>query len=63
MTTDFPLITGISPDNVEETLNEVRRARFSTAVIRARQRAIMAPANDKEINDETLKSRENRGQK
>ncbi len=59
----FALIIGISPDNVEESLNEVRRARFSTAVMRARQKAIMAPASDEEINDEILKSRKNRGLK
>jgi antitoxin (DNA-binding transcriptional repressor) of toxin-antitoxin stability system len=59
----FALIIGISPDNVEESLNEVRRARFSTAVMRARQKAITAPASDKEINDEILKSRKNRGLK
>ncbi|MBW2344656.1 MAG: hypothetical protein JRF53_11690 [Deltaproteobacteria bacterium] len=59
----FALIIGISPDNVEESLNEVRRAMFSTAVMRARQKAIMAPANDQEINDEILKSRKSRGLK
>jgi len=59
----FALIIGISPDNVEESLDEVRRAMFSTAVMRARQKAIMAPASDQEINDEILKSRKNRGLK
>ena len=57
----FALIIGISPDNVEESLDEVRRAMFSTAVMRARKRAVMTPAIDKEINDEILKSRKNRG--
>jgi len=57
----FALIIGISPDNVEESLNEVRRARFSTAVMGARKKALMTPANDQEINDEILKSRKNRG--
>ncbi len=57
----FALIIGISPGNVEESLDEVRRAMFSTAVKRARQRAVMTPAIDKEINDEILKSRKNRG--
>jgi len=59
----FALMIGISPDNVEESLNEVRRAMFSTAVMRARQRAIMTPPTDMEINDEILKSRKNRGLK
>lgn len=57
----FALMIGISPDNVEESLNEVRRARFSTAVMRARQKAIIVPASDKEIDEEILKSRKNRG--
>ncbi len=57
----FALMIGISPDNVEESLNEVRRARFSTAVMRARKKAIIAPASDKEINGEILKSRKSRG--
>jgi len=59
----FALMIGISPDNVEESLNEVRRAMFSTAVMRARQSAIMTPPTDMEINDEILKSRKNRGLK
>ena len=59
----FALIIGISSDNVEKSLNEVRRAMFSTAVMRAWQRAIMTPARDQEINDEILKSRKSRGLK
>jgi antitoxin (DNA-binding transcriptional repressor) of toxin-antitoxin stability system len=59
----FALMIGISPDNVEESLNEVRRAMFSTAVKRTRQRAIITPPTDMEINDEILKSRKNRGPK
>ena len=59
----FALIIGISPDNVENSLKEVRRAMFSTAVMRARQKAIMAPASEKEINDEIAKSRKSRGLK
>jgi len=55
------LIIGISSDNVEETIHEVRRALFSTAVMRARQKALVTPAIDKEINDEILKSRKSRG--
>ncbi len=56
----FALIVGISPDAVEESLDEVRRAMFSTAVMRARQRAVTTPASDREINDEILKSRKSR---
>ena len=59
----FALMIGISPDNVEESLNEVRRAMFSTAVMRARQRAIITPPTDMEINDEILKSGRNRDRK
>ncbi|MCD6224258.1 MAG: hypothetical protein J7K32_01830 [Deltaproteobacteria bacterium] len=57
----FALSIGISPDNVEESLDEVWRAMFSTAVMRARQRAATNPAGDKEIEDEILKSRKKRG--
>ncbi|MDY6844965.1 MAG: hypothetical protein SVW57_12845 [Thermodesulfobacteriota bacterium] len=57
----FALIIGISPDNVEESLDEVRRAMFSTAVMRARQRAVTKTAGDKEIEGEILKSRKKRG--
>ncbi len=56
----FALIVGISPDAVEQSLDEVRRAMFSTAVMRARQRAVTTPASDREINDEILKSRKSR---
>jgi antitoxin (DNA-binding transcriptional repressor) of toxin-antitoxin stability system len=57
----FALVVGISPDAVEESLDEVRRAMFSIAVMRARQRAAKTPASEKEINNEILKSRKNRG--
>ena len=57
----FALIIGISPDNVEESLDEVRRAMFSTAVMRARQRAMTNPAGNKEIEGEILQSRKKRG--
>ena len=56
----FALIVGISPDAVEQSLDEVRRAMFSTAVMRARQRAVTTPTTDREINDEILKSRKSR---
>ncbi len=59
----FALMVGISPDAVEESLNEVRRAMFSTAVMRARQRAASVPANEKEISNAISDSRKDRGLK
>jgi antitoxin (DNA-binding transcriptional repressor) of toxin-antitoxin stability system len=59
----FALVVGVSPDAVEESLDEVRRAMFSIAVLRARRRAAKAPAREKEINNEILKSRKNRRSK
>ena len=59
----FALIVGISPDAVEESLDEVRRAMFSTAVKRTRQRAAKTPASEREIDNEILISRKNRGLK
>jgi len=59
----FVLVVGVSPDAVEESLDEVRRAMFSIAVLRARRRAAKGPVSEKEINNEILKSRKNRRSK
>ena len=59
----FALMVGISPDAVEESLNEVRRAMFSTAILRARKRAASVPADEKEISNEISESRKDRGLK
>ncbi|SPD71791.1 hypothetical protein PITCH_A1040005 [uncultured Desulfobacterium sp.] len=59
----FALIIGIPPDDVEGSLNEVRRALFSSAVMRARKRVAASPATESEIRDEILKSRKHRSEK
>jgi antitoxin (DNA-binding transcriptional repressor) of toxin-antitoxin stability system len=57
----FALIIGISPENVEKSLAEIRRAMFSTAVMGARQKAVSNPPSQGDIDDEIMKSRRNRG--
>ena len=57
----FALIIGIAPENVERSLAEIRRARFSTAVMGARQKAASNPPEQENIDDEILKSRKKRG--
>ncbi|SPD75033.1 hypothetical protein PITCH_A410014 [uncultured Desulfobacterium sp.] len=57
----FALIIGISPDKIEDSLNEVRRALFSAAVMRARKKALISPTTSEEINDEIKKTRKSRG--
>ena len=59
----FALIIGIAPENVERSLAEIRRARFSTAVMGARQKAASNPSEQENIDDEILKSRKKRGLK
>ena len=59
----FALIIGIPPDDVEGSLNEVRRALFSSAVMRARKKTMVSPAKDTKINEEIQKSRKIRGLK
>jgi len=57
----FALIIGISPENVEKSLAEIRRAMFSTAVMGARQKAVSNQPGQGDIDDEIIKSRRNRG--
>ena len=57
----FALIIGIQPENVEKSLIEIRRAMFSTAVVGARQKAVSNPPGQRDIEDEIMKSRRNRG--
>ena len=56
----FALIIGIPPENIEKSLAEIRRARFSTAVMGARQKAVSNPPEQGNIDDEILKSRKKR---
>lgn len=48
----FAIMIGIDPEGADDTLREVRRALFSTAVRRARRRAIQAPISAAEIQAE-----------
>ena len=43
---------GVDPEATADTLQEVRRALFSTAVLRARRRATTAPISAAEIQAE-----------
>ena len=57
----FALMVEISPDAVEDSLDEVRRALFSAAVKQARKKAVELPMDDESIAAEILASRERRG--
>ena len=59
----FGLLIGITPDDVEESLKEVRRAMFSKAIARARKKAAVSQVKDAEIDEVIAKSRKSRGQK
>jgi hypothetical protein len=59
----FGLLIGITADDVEESLKEVRRAMFSKAVGRARKKALVSQVNDAEIDEVIAKSRKSRGLK
>ena len=54
----FALLVGIEPDAVEESLAEIRRAMFSTAVMRVRNRIKSAPPTAESIQREIDRSRE-----
>ena len=59
----FGLLIGITTDDLEESLREVRRAMFSKAVARARKKAAVSPIDDIEIDKVIAKSRKSRGLK
>jgi antitoxin (DNA-binding transcriptional repressor) of toxin-antitoxin stability system len=48
----FAIIVGVDPDGADDVLREVRRALFSSAVLRARRRAREAPIGQAEIEAE-----------
>jgi antitoxin (DNA-binding transcriptional repressor) of toxin-antitoxin stability system len=58
----FAIMVSISPDSVERSLSEVRRAMFSTAVMNARSRAASAPPTDSDIEREVDAARKTRTQ-
>jgi antitoxin (DNA-binding transcriptional repressor) of toxin-antitoxin stability system len=57
------LLIGVTPDNLEESLKEVRRAMFSKTVARARKKEAFILANNIDIQNEIIKSRKSRGLK
>jgi hypothetical protein len=59
----FGLIIGITADDLEDSLREVRRAMFSKAIARARKKAAASPVDDTEIDQVVAKSRKSRGLK
>jgi hypothetical protein len=48
----FAMLVGIDSDNVEESLREVRRALFSSAVLRGRRKAAEKPPIEAELEAE-----------
>jgi len=59
----FGLLIGITADDLEESLKEVRRAMFSKAVARARKKAAVSQVNEPEIDEVIARSRKSRGLK
>ena len=59
----FALLIGITADDLEDSLKEVRRAMFSKAVARARKKAAISEINDIELDEVITKSRKSRGLK
>jgi hypothetical protein len=53
----FAMLVGIDADNVEESLREVRRALFSSAVIRGRRKAAETPPSPEELEAEIAAAR------
>lgn len=56
----FALMVEISPEAVEDSLNEVRRALFSSAVKQARKKAATNPMGEEAIAAEITASRKAR---
>jgi hypothetical protein len=48
----FAIMIGVEPDGADDALREVRRAMFSTAVLRARRQAGKTPFRPEEIAEE-----------
>jgi hypothetical protein len=53
----FAIMIGVEPDGADDALREVRRALFSSAVLRARRRASDAPMTTAEIQAEVKAAR------
>ena len=57
----FAVIIGIPPENIERSLAEIRRARFSSAVMGAREKAVLNPPDQEDVDAEIRNSRKKRG--
>jgi hypothetical protein len=53
----FALMVEVTPDNVEESLREVRRAMFSAVVTKARRKGRVYPVSETDIEREVAASR------
>ena len=56
----FALLIGITPNNLEQSLMEIRRAMFSSAVSSARKKAGVNPPDPDDVQNEIRRSRKNR---
>ncbi|MDD2599904.1 MAG: hypothetical protein PHO37_11880 [Kiritimatiellae bacterium] len=56
----FAIMVGVEPDAINDTMREVRRAMFSTAVLRARRQADKEPISPEDIEAEIKAVREAR---
>lgn len=56
----FALMIGISPDSLEESLREIRRALFSKAITRGRKKAIINKIDKTDIESLISDSRKSR---
>jgi len=57
----FAIMVGVDADGAEDALREVRRALFSSAVLRARRKAACAAISEEEIAEEVAAARKARG--
>lgn len=58
--TPFALMVEVTPDNVEESLREVRRAMFSALVTKVRRKGRGHPVSEEDIESEIAAFRANR---
>jgi hypothetical protein len=56
----FAIMVGIDADSADDTLREVRRALFSSVILRARRRAREKPITEAEIASEVNAARSER---
>jgi antitoxin (DNA-binding transcriptional repressor) of toxin-antitoxin stability system len=53
----FAVMVGVEPGDLEESLREIRRALFSSAISQARRKALDEPLSDAEIEAEVAAAR------